>query len=339
MSRRVRIAAAVAGVAAAPLLAGCSGPQSALDPRGPEAHALADLYWLFFWICAVIWVLVVVALVWALARRHEPRPDPLATNEKTEGRMRWVVGTLAVITGGIVISLAVLSYSAQAHLFGATGAPLTIKVTGHQWWWEVEYDDPNPSRTFTTANEIHVPVGQAVKVQLTSADVIHSFWVPSLMGKMDAITGRTNEVQFTAGVPGVYRGQCAEFCGFQHAHMAMVVFADPPDRFAAWRDAQIASAPPPATPSQQRGQVVFLSNPCVTCHAIRGIPAGGRAGPELTHLASRTTIAAGTLPMTRGALAGWITDPQGVKPGADMPPVALPPADLQALLDYLESLK
>jgi cytochrome c oxidase subunit 2 len=284
-------------------------------------------------------VLVVVALLWALARRHKSRADPLATNLAREGRMRWIVGTLAVITGGIVISLAVLSYSAQAQLFGASGAPLTIKVTGHQWWWEVQYDDPDPSRTFATANEIHVPVGQPVQVQLTSADVIHSFWVPSLMGKMDAITGRTNEVQFTAGVPGVYRGQCAEFCGLQHAHMAMVVFADAPDKFEAWREAQIASAPQPTTPSQQRGQQVFLSNPCVTCHQVRGIPAGGRAGPDLTHLASRTTIAAGTLPMNRGALGGWITDPQASKPGADMPPVSLAPSDLQALLDYLESLK
>jgi cytochrome c oxidase subunit 2 len=337
MRARVRIAAAVAGVA--PLLVGCYGPQSALEPRGPQAHTLADLFWLFFWICAVVWVLVVIALVWALARRHEPRADPLATNETREGRMRWIVGTLAVVTGGIVISLAVLSYSAQAQLFGASGAPLTIKVTGHQWWWEVRYDDTDPSRTFATANEIHVPVGQPVLVQLTSADVIHSFWVPSLMGKMDAITGRTNEVQFTAGVPGVYRGQCAEFCGLQHAHMAMVVFADTPDKFAVWRQAQIASASQPTTPSQHRGQQVFLSNPCVTCHQVRGIPAGGRAGPDLTHLASRTTIAAGTLPMNRGALGGWITDPQATKPGADMPPVSLVPSDLQALLDYLESLK
>jgi cytochrome c oxidase subunit 2 len=320
-------------------LAACTGRQSALDPKGPQAQTLASLYWLFFWISAVIWALVVLVLIMALLRRHAERPDPLVTNPRTERRFGIVVTSLALLTGAIVIALSVLSFSAQEQLFGQPAGGLTLKVIGHQWWWEVQYQDPDPSRIVTTANEIHLPVGQPVTIELTSNDVIHSFWVPSLMGKMDAIPGRDNQVQFTIEEPGTYRGQCAEFCGLQHAHMAMVVFAQSKANFESWRDQQLAAAAAPETGTRKQGEQIFLSHPCVACHTIRGTTAGGRSGPDLTHLASRTTLGAGTLPFSRGALAAWITDPQSSKPGVHMPFIDVAPDDLQPLLDYLEGLK
>ena len=341
MSISTRAAGNGVAAATALLLCACSGPQSLLDPRGPQAQTLSNLYWIFFWVCAVVWTLVVLALAWALWRRRADRPDPLATDKKTETRLRTIVGTLAVLTGGIVIVLAVLSYAGQASLFAAPqpGSGVTLKVTGNQWWWRIEYQNPDPSQQFITANEIHIPVGEPITVRLTSTDVIHSFWVPSLMGKMDAITGRENEITFTAGEAGVFRGQCAEFCGLQHAHMGLIVYAEPREQFDAWRMSQIAPAAEPMTDSQRAGQQVFMSNPCVICHAIRGTPAGGQTGPDLTHIASRTSLAAATLPLTRGALASWVIDPQSTKPGAQMPTIQLAPAELHALLDYLESLK
>jgi cytochrome c oxidase subunit 2 len=321
------------------LLAGCSGPQSSLDPKGPQADALANLFWIFLAVAAVVWLLVVLVLLVALTRRHGERPDPLVTVPRTERRFGIVVTSLALLTGIVVIALSVLSFSAQAQLFGQAASGLTLKIIGHQWWWEVQYEDPDPSRTITTANEIHLPVGEPVTIKLTSGDVIHSFWVPSLMGKMDAITGRENQIQFTVDEPGIYRGQCAEFCGMQHAHMAILVFAESRSNFDAWRAGQVAATTPPDTDARKQGEKVFLSHPCVACHTVRGTPAGGRTGPDLTHLASRTTLGAGTLPLTRGSLAAWITDPQSSKPGVHMPLITMAPDDLQPLLDYLEGLK
>lgn len=335
MTVRMRPALALLPVIA---LAGCTGPQSALDPQGPQAGVLNGLFWLFLGVAAVVWVLVMIVLIIALLRRHCERPDPLQTDPRTEKRFGVIVTTLALLTGAIVIALSFFSFSAQAQLFGQPRSALTIKVIGHQWWWEVQYQDNDPSRIVTTANEIHLPAGQPVTIELTSSDVIHSFWVPSLMGKMDAIPGRDNQIQFTVDKPGVYRGQCAEFCGLQHAHMAMLVFADSKADFEAWRDQQITAAAEPVGP-RKTGEQVFLSRPCVTCHTIRGTDAGGRTGPDLTHVASRTTLGAGTLPFSRGALAAWITDPQSSKPGVHMPTINLPPDDLQPLLDYLEGLK
>jgi cytochrome c oxidase subunit 2 len=216
---------------------------------------------------------------------------------------------------------------------------VTIEVTGQQWWWQVRYLDPDPSKIFVTANEIHIPVGQPVTIKLRSTDVIHSFWVPNLVGKKDLIPGHDAVLWLQADKPGVFRGQCAEYCGLQHAHMAFWVVAEPPTRFAAWLNQQRGEAVQPSTSSEQRGQQVFLSSPCIMCHTIQGTPAGATVGPDLTHIASRSYIAAGTLPNTRGQLAGWIVDSQAIKPGNRMPPNSLNPDDLQALLDYLQSLK
>ena len=169
--------------------------------------------------------------------------------------------------------------------------------------------------------------------------MIHSFWVPNLHGKTDLIPGRQTLTWVKADRPGTYRGQCAEFCGHQHAHMAFTVVAEPPEQFKAWYEAQLKPAAQPSTPAQARGQQVFLSSPCIMCHRVQGTDAGGRVGPDLTHVASRSHLAAGTLANTRGHLAGWVLDPQKIKPGTRMPPNNLEPADLQALLDYLQSLK
>jgi cytochrome c oxidase subunit 2 len=203
----------------------------------------------------------------------------------------------------------------------------------------VRYEDPQASRSLTTANEIRIPVGRPVRLKLSSRDVIHSFWVPNLHGKKDLVPGHQTLTWFQADTPGVYRGQCAEFCGQQHAKMGMLVIAEPPERFAAWYERQLLPAAEPADSVAAAGQRLFLAKGCVLCHAVRGTPAGSRLGPDLTHLASRLTIAAGTLPNTRGHLAGWVVDPQRLKPGVRMPPNQLAPAELHALLGYLESLR
>jgi cytochrome c oxidase subunit 2 len=212
-------------------------------------------------------------------------------------------------------------------------------VTGHQWWWEFEYLHPQPSLSVTTANELHLPVGRPVVFRLQSADVIHSFWVPNLHGKIDLIPGRQTATWLQADRPGVSRGQCAEYCGAQHAHMALSVIAEPAGDFERWLAGQRAVAPAPSTPEQSRGLAVVERGPCAMCHTIRGTAAGARLGPDLTHFATRSTIGAGTAPNTRGHLAGWIADPQRLKPGNRMPPTGLSPADLQAVLAYLEILK
>jgi cytochrome c oxidase subunit 2 len=250
------------------------------------------------------------------------------------------VGGAASIAVLVLFALLVTSLR-TGHALSALGSetPLVIEVVGHQWWWEVNYSSTVPEEAVTTANEIHVPVGRPVVLRTTSHDVIHSFWAPSLHGKKDLIPGRITTTTVRLDRPGVFRGQCAEFCGLQHARMAFLVIAESPAEFRAWLAGQRGSAHPPADRAEARGEDVFLSAPCVLCHTVRGTPAAGRAGPDLTHLASRTTIAAGTLPNTPGNLGGWILDPQHVKPGTTMPPTTLRPADVQPLLAWLGSLR
>ena len=203
----------------------------------------------------------------------------------------------------------------------------------------VRYLSDDPSQIVTTANEIHIPVGRPVMIRGTSHDVIHSFWVPNLHGKRDLIPSRITTEWIEADRPGRFRGQCAEFCGLQHAHMALWVIAESDDEFARWRERQLQPALPPSDPVKARGRDVFLNHACVFCHTIQGTTAAGQIGPDLTHLASRSTIAAGTLPNTKGNLGGWIVDPQNIKPGNHMATVDLKPEDLQPLLDYLGSLQ
>ncbi|MFG5408901.1 c-type cytochrome [Piscinibacter sakaiensis] len=211
-----------------------------------------------------------------------------------------------------------------------------VEITGHRWWWEVRYLDGRPERIFTSANELHLPAGRPVELLLRSADVIHSFWAPRLHGKIDLIPGRTNRLVLQAQQTGVHRAQCAEFCGVQHAKMALMVVVRPPDEHARWLASQLAPLAEPADDLAREGRVVFERH-CAACHAMRGTAAVGRLGPDLTRFAQRLTVGAGTLPNTPGHRAGWIADAQHVKPGSLMPWVPLQGRELQAVLRYLEA--
>jgi cytochrome c oxidase subunit 2 len=329
---------AFAAISLAQCLAGCTAWQSALHPRGPQARDLFSLFWLFTAVSLLVWLLVCVALAIAL-RRERPisHTDPAARVARTERRAMIAVWTAGAATVVVLIGLTVASFLATRNLAEADEDAVAIHVIGHQWWWEVRYDDPQPQRIFTTANEIHIPVGRPVRVRLTAQDVIHSFWVPSLAGKQDLIPGRENAIVMSAARPGIYRGQCAEFCGVQHAHMAMLLVADAPDAFDAWRAGQLRAAA--TREEERRGHDLFVERSCAACHTIRGTNAGGRTAPDLTHLASRRTIAAGQLPMTRETIAAFIADPQRIKPGSHMPRVDLAPAEIDALAGYLAALR
>ncbi len=325
-------------------LAGCSGAQNALNPAGVQAERIYSYFWFILILGTIIYLLVMGMVLYAAFRRRssgEGQEDPVVEEEKKRKMTRGVViglGATAVILF-VLLTVDIFTGRAVASLAQHEEEALTINVTGHQWWWEVQYADPIPSRRLTTANEIHIPVGRPVRIKLTSTDVIHSFWVPNLHGKKDLIPGHLNEIWLQADEPGVYRGQCAEFCGHQHAKMGLLVIAQRPEEFAAWYEQQLQPARPPADSVQARGQEVFLAHACVMCHQIRGTIAGGRVAPDLTHIGSRRTLASAILPNTRGHLGGWITDPQRIKPGTRMPPNQIEGPDLQALLTYLESLK
>lgn len=317
--------------------------QSALEPAGPQADRVHDLWQLMLWICTIMGVAVVVVMLialWRAPRATEATPPDAEATRRPEPVLRaWVVGALTVSVIGLFVLLVASVATDRALARLPLGEGVVIEVIGHQWWWEVRYDNADPSQIFTTANEMHVPVGKPVLLKLQSSDVIHSFWAPNLAGKKDLIPGHTLTLQFRADKPGTYRTQCAEFCGFQHANMALTVTAESPEDYGRWVQAQLKPAAEPTTPEQQRGKEVFLGSTCAMCHAIQGTTALARRAPDLTHLASRPTIAAGTVPNTRGHLAGWIVDPHGIKPGVNMPSNTLPPPDLQALLAYLGNLK
>jgi cytochrome c oxidase subunit 2 len=287
-----------------------------------------------FWICATVWCAVAIGATSAIVRG---RRGSSAADDAQLGRSVTIAGGCSLVALVALLFQSVVTGRALDSL--RTPDALRIQVTGNQWWWDVQYDDPAPSLGVTTANEIHIPVGRAVKFDLRSTDVIHSLWIPNLQGKIDLVPGRLNELWLRADTAGVYRGQCAEFCGLQHANMALVVVAEAADDFERWLAGNRAAAPTPVTPEQQRGKEVIERGPCAMCHNITGTLAGGRTAPDLTHIASRSTIGAGTLPNTRGYLAGWIADPQHVKPGSRMPTVGLHDDELQAVLAYLETLK
>ena len=320
-------------------LAGCSGWQSALDVHGGSAISLKQLIILIVVICSIVWMLVMIALVGALWRQRETRPQPIELNPAAE-RHKAVAVTTAIAATVIVISgFTVTSFFTTRALSVAGPDDLAIKVRGAQWWWGVEYLDSPSGPRFETANEIHVPVGRNVRLQLQGLDVIHSFWVPSLAGKQDLIPGRTNELSIRAERPGIYRGQCAEFCGMQHAHMAFFVIAETQGDFDKWARAQQAPAVAASQQEIAAGQQTFLSKPCAACHTVRGTPAYGTTGPDLTHVGGRKYIAAGLFETTRGSLAAWIADPQTLKPGNNMPMVPLTSDELQAVSAYMASLK
>jgi len=321
----------------------CGGIQSSVNPAGPHAESLSRLWWLMFYVLSAVWILVMIALVFAI-RRATRKPDlnpVLDVSPQTETRRRKAVLSAAAATVLILFFLLVYSFSTGRALTAdlAHKNGLVIDVTAHQWWWEFRYNDVDASNIFTTANEIHIPVGVPVTFTLHGGDVIHSFWVPNLAGKKDLIPGKVSTIWLQADKPGVYRGQCAEYCGLQHARMAFWIVAEPQDQFNAWRQNQNQTSVQPTTDSQRLGQQVFLTTSCVMCHAINGTPAGSNVGPNLTHVGSRNTIAAATLSNTREHLARWIIDSQQFKPGNKMPQNNLGQTQLDPLVDYLQSLK
>lgn len=323
-------------------------PQTALVPAGEQARSIGDLWWLFYYVLWAVWALVVAAALFAVLKGKgrnagsedvpdEPEVVPDAAYER---RKTFAVGGALGLTLVILFVFLVSSFLTGRKVSSmSAGGSVFVEVRAHQWWWEVRYTDATSSNTFTTANEIHIPVGRPVQLKLTSTDVIHSFWVPNLSGKKDAIPGKETTLILNADREGVFRGQCAEFCGHQHAHMAFLVIAESAEKFAAWQQQQRQPAAPPADATLLRGQEVFMTSPCIMCHAIAGTKAGSNVGPNLTHVGSRQTIAAATLPNSFGHLSGWVSDAQGVKPGSRMPPNNLTPDDLQALVAYLQSLK
>jgi cytochrome c oxidase subunit 2 len=313
---------------------------------GSNAAHIRELAVFFGLLLSAIFVLVVGLALFSLTRRHrgiqqEPLEGTHQPSDRTEASLRTAVGAATGITVLILFGLTIVSVSV-GKIVSASVAPagsLNIEVTGTQWWWKVRYASDDPGRILQTANEIHIPIGRAVAIRGNSEDVIHSFWVPGLQGKRDLIPGHTTTEWLEADKPGEYRGQCAEFCGLQHAHMAFWVIAEPPERFNAWLEHQLKPAAEPMNDDTRQGQEIFLRSACVLCHAIRGTDAAAQAGPDLTHFGSRKTIAAGTLSNTKGNLAGWIADPQNIKPGTHMATVPIQPAEMQPLIDYLESLK
>ncbi len=305
---------------------------SVFSPAGPRAARLATLGWTMVVVATIVFLFVLTVLLLPLwRRRNAPLVDGPAppVNERAWVLYGGAAAPALVLAGIFILTLGAYRSAAPA------GTTLTIEVIGHQWWWEIRY----PDHLVQTANEIHIPVGRPVKILLRSVDVIHSFWVPNLAGKTDAIPGITNTSWLEADEPGTWRGTCAEYCGMQHAHMALSVVAQPEGEFARWVQNERATSAPPSDSATLDGEHVFLTSQCVYCHTVRGTQATGTIGPDLTHLASRLTLASGTLPNTRGNLAGWIENPDRIKPGTKMPAVPLDAAQLQAIITYLESLK
>jgi cytochrome c oxidase subunit 2 len=327
------------------LLIGQSGttyaetPMSYWHTYGPAGYPLTQLGWGLGIISIVVIAVIAVLLLGAMSHeRSRAADDTQLAVGREGGGMGWIyIGT--GITTVVLIGCMGWTLLTSASVVRPPSTPaLTVQVTASQWWWGLMYTSADPSRTFITANEIHVPVGQPVRFEVASADVIHSFWVPQLGGKMDVIPGQTNVTWLQADKPGVYRGQCAEFCGTEHARMALVLIADTPEDFRAWQDDQLRDTPIAASAQARAGQRVFQAH-CAVCHTIRGSDAAGIVGPDLSHLMTRRTLAAGLLANTPGNLAGWIADSQSLKPGASMPDHLVSGADLTAVVDYLKTLQ
>lgn len=325
------------------LIAGCSGKQAALDPAGDQAATIGGLWTLMLWVCGSMYLLVLIFLGHALWKsRHVLSAEPVSRGAESDAErpMRMALSAwVGLILGGLIV-LSLGSFLIDRSLANArVDDALKIKITASQWWWKVEYEGDTPDKRVVTANELHLPVGRPAMLELHAEDVIHSFWIPNLGGKQDLIPGRNNSLLLTPRREGEYRGQCAEFCGLQHAKMALDARVVNERDFDSWRQQQLAPAAAPSTPEQVRGHEIFMSGPCVSCHQIVGTPAAGQTGPDLTHLASRRTIAAGARPYSFAALRDWLRDPHTIKPGNHMPQAHLSNSDLDALTTYLDSLK
>jgi cytochrome c oxidase subunit 2 len=339
LARRSRLIASCLGALG---LAGCSAPMNyMLHTAGPAASRIAWLGWeaiiAFCMATLVTWGF----LIWFALRRR----GTLAEHESIESEQ----GQVWILVGGFLVPITVLIFLFVGMMDVLTSLPMghpptrtpNIVVVGHQWWWNAIYKfKGHPDRQFETPTEIHIPVGRPVTIEVISSDVMHSFWVPKLHGKIDLIPGLRNYIRIEASRPGTYLGQCASYCGEQHANMKLRVIAQPPPAYRAWVDHQLASADPPQTPLAMQGQRVFLEGACSLCHTVRGTAAHGAVGPDLTHFGSSETLAGGMLTNDTANLAAWVTHAQSLKPGTPMPNLPeFTGTDLRALVAYLQSLK
>ncbi len=310
---------------------------------GPKQYPVLTLLLALSALMLAIIAIIIALVLLGVFRRRAPSGNPAAVpiERPNHGLSFIYVGT--ALTVPALLAISAWTYDVLAHVAGPPEATaFTVRVLGHQWWWEFEYAGATPDRTFTTANEMHIPVGKPVRIELETSDVIHSFWVPALTGKMDTTAGQRNVTWIEADEPGIYRGQCTEYCGLQHAHMGLLVIAEPEAQFEAWWKHQLAGpalpVSEPALNEALKGQAAFMRY-CAVCHTVRGTMAAGRVGPDLSHLAERQTIAAASVPNTIGDLSGWIADPQHIKPGNYMPMLTLSGEELNHVRTFLATLK
>ena len=312
--------------------------RAALDPRGPDAQTIAHTWWFLFWTALAVLVVMLALIGWAVLRgRRSTPPEGASSTEASPmgiSTHRFITLGGVVVPALILIAVGAVTIISTRDLQASPRQPLRIQVTGADWFWRVNYPDSG----VVTANQIVVPVGVPVEVGLDSTDVIHSFWVPQLTGKTDLIPGVHNTTHFTASTPGTFRGQCAEFCGLQHANMAFFVRAIPERDFEAWIDARRAPPPAPSDAGLAQGRRTFESLSCAGCHTVAGTSANGQVGPDLTDVGSRSTLGAGVIANNPTNMRRWITDSQSIKPGNKMPSIQIPPDQVDQLVAYLESL-
>jgi cytochrome c oxidase subunit II len=326
----------------ASVLGGCQSYQTVLSRDGAEASNFLWLFGVFMAVCTLMYLLVVAGLLIAMRKRHRAEELVVETgrHEETKPVLRPIlIGWTALMAVGLIALTSVSFLADRSNAAAAHDPQMVVRVTGNQWWWNVEYLDEQGKRVIRTANELHLPVDVPVRLALNSNDVIHSFWVPNFAGKQDLIPGRKTDLIVLARKTGLFRGQCAEFCGTQHTHMALDVTVESKADFARWAAAQKRVAFAPQTPLELAGYNYVTTRECSVCHNIAGTKANANVAPDLTHVASRRSIAAGTLPMSRGNLYGWIADPQSQKPGSHMPTIGLEASELHAVVAYLERLK
>jgi cytochrome c oxidase subunit II len=306
-----------------------------LHSHGPAAEPTMYLGWMLAGLSVAIFLVISLLLIAAMLRKR-PAADPRVIGREGEG-LRWIyIGTgisTCILLGLVIYSLMVLNEVAKP----PQAPTVVLTITGYDWWWKIEYEHHDPEQRFATANELHIPVGQPVLIKLKSADVIHAFWVPKLAGKTQMIPGLTNQQWIQADVPGIYTGQCAQFCGVGHAHMALEVVAESDRDFKKWQDAQRRVASPVSLADKEPGHKLFMDR-CAGCHAIRGTDAKGEHAPDLTHLNSRRRLAAGLLTNTPDHLMKWVVSAQQLKPGSRMPSIALSESETSSMALFLSTL-
>jgi cytochrome c oxidase subunit 2 len=347
MMRRLSIPVVSAALLA---LAGCRTAQSTYNAHGPAAHSIGELSMFMSVLFLVITVIMWALIAYAATRRRGSLAEHAPIN--IGGGESWIaIGgiliPLVVLTLIFVLGLGLLRDFPIHGVHGASHQPQMsqsmkpeIRIIGHQWWWEIHYLNDDPSKEFTTANELHLPVGRPVNIEVETHDVMHSFWVPALHGKVDLIPGRANYIRLVASQAGQYVGQCAEYCGEEHSRMRILAIAQSPGDYEAWLEGQRKPAAPPTDPMAVAGEQVFLSGPCSMCHTVRGTIAGGRVAPDLTHIGGREMIAANTYMNNDAYLEAWVTHAQSLKPGAQMPNItAFSGEQLHELVAYLRQLQ